>query len=257
MWQKGSFNLKRFTELTTDDPRAEEFQKSLSFQQLASWILLQEWFGALYQPSHLSEAARRAIDSGAFGPSGLMDVHPKFPLSALIDESSYHYWLSELYCAEFMPSSLLWKPENGSEALGLIDNCWRRASDFAVCQRLVHTFYMSHNEPYKSTNPKYEDRPSLMKDVCPWLIMESMTHERPYYLWHVTQRRTVIVHKLTEAAEYICISHTWGRWRTDKMLTVEGIPWWRVPENMVFHVTDLPQLLGQCRERLTTSSPYI
>src|SRR5450432_597603 len=81
-WQKGSFNLKRFTELMTDDPQAEEFQQSLGFQQLASWTLLQEWFGGLYQPSHLSEAARRAIDSGTYGPSGLMDAHPKFPLSA-------------------------------------------------------------------------------------------------------------------------------------------------------------------------------
>jgi len=36
------------------------------------------------------------------------------------------------------------------------------------------------------------------------------------------------------------------------MLTVEGIPWWRVPENTVFNVTDLPQLLSRCRGRLTT-----
>jgi hypothetical protein len=251
-WQKASFNLKRFTELITDDPRADEFRQSLGFQQLASWTLLQEWFGALYQPSHLSEAARRAIDSGTYRPSGLMDVYPKFPLSALINESSYHYWLSELYIAEFMPSSLLWKPENGSEALGLIDNSRRRASDFASCQKVAHTFYMSQKETCEHTKPKYEHRPSLMKEVCPWLIREAMTNERPYYLWHVTQRRGVIVHQLNEAPEYTCISHTWGRWRTDKMLTVEGIPWWRVPENIVFNVTDLPQLLSRCRGRLTT-----
>lgn len=189
MWQKGSYNLKRFTELMAGDSRADGFQQLLSFQQRVSWILLQEWLGASYQPSHLSEAARRAIDSDTYGPGGLMDVHPKFPLSALTDESSYHYWLYEPYCAEFMPSSLLWKSENGSAALGLIDNCRRRAADFAACQKVAHTFYISQNESYNPTRPDYEDRPPFMKEVCPLLLREAMIHERPHYLWHVAQRQ--------------------------------------------------------------------
>jgi len=62
IWRKGSHNLRRFKELITDSSRAQEFKNTLGPPQLASWNLLQEWLGAVYQPSGLSEAARNAID---------------------------------------------------------------------------------------------------------------------------------------------------------------------------------------------------
>lgn len=251
-WREGSSNWMRFTELMSEYPRSEEFKQSLGHQQLTSWALIQEWLSAQYQPSHLSKAIRQAIESGTYVPRGSMDVHPKFPAQAQLSQSVYHYWLSELFCAEFMPSSLLWKPENAAEGLGIMDNLRRRASNYTSCQKIAHIYYVSRKQPSKAMEVKSQDHSQPRKEACPWLDRESITGERPYYLWDVLRERTVTVHELQETPKYTCVSHTWGRWRIDKMVSVEGVPRWKIPENTDFDVRGLPLALQQCCEHLTT-----
>jgi hypothetical protein len=250
-WQKGASNLDLFERLINGgDPRSEDLKRSLSLQQSKSWTLLQEWLSAEYQAANLSQAARHAINSKEYVERGIMDAHPRFPPSALTEKSVYHYWLSELYCIEFMPSSLLWEQENHIEAVGLLENARRRAADYTACQRLAHSFSISRGMSSSSLEVRYDERPPLRKDVCPWLDQQARGNEAPYYLWDVTQRRTVVVHHMQEVPEYACISHTWGRWRRGGMKAVEGSSWWKVPENRIFDVAKLPDILARCGERL-------
>lgn len=48
----------------------------------------------------------------------------------------------------------------------------------------------------------------------PWIVRPELD-DRPYYLWDARLRQTVVVEELPTrySAEYICISHAWGRWR--------------------------------------------
>jgi hypothetical protein len=115
----------------------------------------------------------------------------------------YRYWLSELYCIEFMPSSLLWEQEDHIEAVGLLENARRRAANYAACQRLAHSFCISREMPSPSLEVRYDERPPLRQDVCPWLDQQTRENEAPYYLWDATQRRTVVVHHMQEAPEYV------------------------------------------------------
>lgn len=55
------------------------------------------------------------------------------------------------------------------------------------------------------------------------------------------QRQTVVVEELGEPPEYICVSHTWGRWLKsgEPSLRVPGVPW-LIPQNSKFEVISLP-----------------
>ncbi len=69
----------------------------------------------------------------------------------------------------------------------------------------------------------------------------------PYYLWDTLgtpSPQTVVVRELLKCPEYICVSHTWGRWR-DTVRPPAGIPGvpWDVPRNTRFDVEDLPEQL--------------
>jgi hypothetical protein len=46
--------------------------------------------------------------------------------------------------------------------------------------------------------------------------------------------------------QYTCISHTWGRWeKHSSPVHVMGVNEWMVPENTIFEVKDLPQILSK------------
>lgn len=68
----------------------------------------------------------------------------------------------------------------------------------------------------------------------------------PYYLWDIRNERTVEVESLIHCPEYICISHTWGRWVDESKppFQIPGVPW---PTPRVkrerFNVEALPQNL--------------
>jgi hypothetical protein len=48
----------------------------------------------------------------------------------------------------------------------------------------------------------------------------------------------------SEGADYLVISHTWGRWRINgEDIAVDGVPW-PVPGNTIFDVTNLPDMLA-------------
>jgi hypothetical protein len=129
----------------------------------------------------------------------------------------------ELFAEEF----LSYRDVVGWEAYGrvLVDlqNQRRSAARSAACQRLAYQTYCFH------AGISWSDRPHpLVERVvcqspnglpfggavegCPWLPEKALSGV-PYYLWDLIERRTVIVHGIPRVPQYVCISHTWGRWK--------------------------------------------
>jgi hypothetical protein len=81
-------------------------------------------------------------------------------------------------------------------------------------------------------------------EPCPWLEFKKGLDGYPFYLWDAEAKRTVEVSELHVCPKYICISHTWGRWkdRAKPYLEVPKVPW-LVPQNGLFRVEELPEIL--------------
>lgn len=79
-------------------------------------------------------------------------------------------------------------------------------------------------------------------DPCHWLSNPSRAAEPPFYLWDKAARQTVRTCDLSSVPEYLAVSHTWGRWRTNAMV-VDGVPW-PVPGCGKFDVQSLPDMLA-------------
>ena len=78
----------------------------------------------------------------------------------------------------------------------------------------------------------------------PWLSEVEAHGSFPHFLWDSRESKTVETAVLPERPSYIAVSHTWGRWklRSEPGLTVKGVPW-LVPQNSLWDVADLPQIL--------------
>lgn len=77
---------------------------------------------------------------------------------------------------------------------------------------------------------------------CPWLAPDDGL---PYFLWDRHESRTVEVSSLNVVPEYFAISHTWGRWRIPgREKFVAGVEGWAVPENTLFDVDGLSEILS-------------
>ena len=88
-------------------------------------------------------------------------------------------------------------------------------------------------------------------DPCPWLSEEP---GMPYYLWSISESQTVETSTLDEIPVYTAISHTWGRWeKPSQPVVVEGVNGWLVPENDIFDVKLLPDIV----RKVPVKTPYI
>ena len=58
------------------------------------------------------------------------------------------------------------------------------------------------------------------------------------------QKKTVKTEDLQSKATYVCVSHTWGRYREKEKpaIKVPGVPW-MIPKNSKFEVDTLPEQL--------------
>ena len=85
----------------------------------------------------------------------------------------------------------------------------------------------------------------LNLDDLLWNLQQLDLVGPPYYLWSITDRKTVRVQDLDEAPPYAIVSHTWGRWRIPGQdVAVPGLPW-LVPANSRFDVAALPDMLQE------------
>ena len=96
-------------------------------------------------------------------------------------------------------------------------------------------------------------------EPCHWLNQAKDRNDSagqlPYYLWDIEGECTIETAGLSDPnIAYSTVSHTWGRWRkAGDGASLPGVPEWRVPENELFEVRELPSIL----KRVGFSERYV
>ncbi|KAF2252735.1 hypothetical protein BU26DRAFT_600990 [Trematosphaeria pertusa] len=88
--------------------------------------------------------------------------------------------------------------------------------------------------------------------ACNWL---PESDGLPYYLWDRVQQKVISREQLDRRPAYTAISHTWGRWQKqdEDPVEIRGLEYWKVPQNTVFEVRKLPEILAE----VPTSTRYV
>jgi Heterokaryon incompatibility protein (HET) len=231
------------------------FRSSLSAAQFHSFRLLVEWWDGACQEQCLSVAARESINEAAkLDVSGSWATYASRQ-KARLAESAYHSHMFLLFEFEFLFEARLPLKGNEKGLHSVLHRQRERCSSLAALQRVgyavVQNFADKSTRP-SATEPQARQRDPPLADLlrntigvciqpCPWLETCSTDEGMPYFLWDVQQRRTIVVEQLPGPPEYICVSHTWGRWRKkeEPSLQIPGVPW-LVPQNSKFEVISLP-----------------
>ncbi|RDW56414.1 hypothetical protein BP6252_14159 [Coleophoma cylindrospora] len=219
-----------------------QFNLSLSDCQRQSWKLLKDWWNGEYQDATLSSAARTFIKEA-----------PRLPIDYLKHQNSvYQEALFSLWDAEFNPAGWTTGSSRGQ------DGNRRMAFEHAMAQK-AGILVLSELQATDATGLLQDCSRSLPAciDNCPWLSKEVSDNRNadclPLYLWDTFERRTKKVEDLLKLdphpITYTCISHTWGRRKKDPLSLVEvlGVDKWKIPENTLFDVKELPTILLEAR----------
>ncbi|KXH40254.1 hypothetical protein CSIM01_06431 [Colletotrichum simmondsii] len=226
--------------LVRDDP---DFCGSLSPAQRRSFDLLQYWWRAAYCDKELLSATTARLEKNRpfwtiSDPSNGYNLR-RIASEVKTDTSLYHSHLFRLFLFELHP--MFWEPFLCHMKLSRLQHARYRSSCIATIQKLSYPVIHPNHPPADEQVP------------YPIVVQNDAEHQRitaaqasidPYYLWDNESQQTVTVEELPECPPYVCISHTWGRWRTRTDTTVPGVPW-LVPENTIYDVRDLP---GQLKE---------
>ena len=258
---------EKMEELFGDEAHRKGLRNAMSLSQYNSFRIIREWWDCsieedpwfrangdrkkvlelLDQHSILDLASPQVIQT-------LFGVGPTIPKI-----STYRLLVHRLFQMEFDPSYgegqdlVLHRASLQAER--------ERASFHASVQRLCFPFFAGlaglESEPpaaNEGDKEKRAEKPKLANifdesmgsciEACPWLESRGDRTAYPFYLWDVRQKRTVPVNGLPEDPEYICISHTWGRWHNpaEPFAAIENVPW-LVPRNSRFSVQELPEML--------------
>ncbi|KAI4600083.1 hypothetical protein KJ359_001185 [Pestalotiopsis sp. 9143b] len=172
------------------------------------------------------------------------------------DISSYHNALHHLFLTELCGEELDY--ENRLEFL-------KDASVIAAAERIAYTcldYTIARLDTDKSGDTSSLSSEAGRKlrecvkcipatvDACHWLTDQAPLHEPqgsrsglPHYLWDIEKRCTVAVADIIDSPmRYGIISHTWGRWRQDNSVKVDGVPW-LVPSLSRYDVRGIPQMI--------------
>jgi hypothetical protein len=229
--------------------RDDAFFSRMSQFQRNSYHVLEAWWSAKYCSPLLPEYAQSYVvqQRGSVYPLNPADPEEikKLP-SYLMKSSLYGAWCFLLLLREFHPGA--WNPQQSTECLIPLQRCRYNAASVAVAQKMADTLVNPQRaiRQSPSTYPEVLMNDTLSRASCKDLA-------RPYYLWDSVDRRTVTVHELPALPKYVCISHTWGRWRVkDSAVHIPGVDEWLVPEveDRSYRVQDLPQQFAQATSRL-------
>ncbi|KAJ9653650.1 hypothetical protein H2198_007201 [Neophaeococcomyces mojaviensis] len=236
-WRSTLSNWIKFQDLYNENSENGKLslRECLSQAQESSYSVLKDWWTSVYCNDQLLEVTRSYIDSH------LNDTGPSFPdLDSLGDTyvgaSLYHAYCLELFLDEFHPCR--WEPYISHLIIFRLQQSRAEAVVHAMMQRLS---YVSILPSVDVADQKIPPRPypRVLINENKW-IGYSKEH-MPMYLWDVIGRKTVLVSDLPVCPIYTCVSHTWGRWRVQgSEAEVQGVPW-KVPENSLYNVRDLPQ----------------
>ncbi|KAJ5384897.1 hypothetical protein N7517_002808 [Penicillium concentricum] len=262
LWRNGRYYFRILKEMERENnSNWKRFCATMGSHQAMSWLRLNEWLEGAFHPQELADAAQSAIDSADLpGKPSIRNIWldlVQFPEHAKLDQSRYHQRLAELFSAEFCDTTMLTRRLVREENwdfhlewfLRLLTSKRHAAHDHAMCQSISHGIYHTSPLARNDTTPVvlhvapnvYEPPPHLSK----------VNDIYPVYLWCISEKRTVETKTFNcdQRPDYVCVSHTWGRWKKAAETKVEGCPW-DIPQNTMFEVIDLPTQLEALGERL-------
>jgi len=209
------------------------FHSTLTPEQLASQLVLEEWFRFQARYQGFEESATVTLREASTSSS-----------------ISYHIFLARLYVMEFSldPTRTDLRTESILHALR------RAALQLSACERISLAMYEAIVGPLPANDestpinfgigiPPYR----ACLQPCHWLTTEEKRKGTPFYLWDVKKMETVPVTKLIEemgnCPPYVAVSHTWGRWEVEnEWIEMPGVPW-RIPENSKFNIPETAEAL--------------
>ncbi|KAF2255483.1 hypothetical protein BU26DRAFT_545097 [Trematosphaeria pertusa] len=244
-----------------DAARHTAFRATLSSPQVASFQIIQEWWNcSIEQEEWFAENRDKAKQMEMLKMHVVLDNAPPLVISMVFGIgprppriSTYRLEIYRLFAMEFDPAEYDDALEE-SAYLERLQQLRERAAFYATVQRITFPFRAITGATLPSTCSDglfgatgLAGRPlGPSIDPCHWLKFQKSRAGYPYFLWHVDARRTVKTEDLAEPPPYLCISHTWGRWRDESQppLSIPMVPW-EVPANTKFRVQDLPERLAK------------
>lgn len=236
--------------LQQDSANSSQLLCNLSLAQWTSYQLLLEWWNGKTQDPALSQAAQATLRNSCGSAFVDEPAVASWYDTGRLRESVYHQRMFSLFLHEFLDekSRERWEPEKGLSGSTLDVLQWERkhCAELAAVQRVAYSFFAADatglsQVPETSLLLKRIIGASL--ESCPWLLARDDLVKQPYFLWAVVNRRTVVVEELENCPPYVCVSHTWGRWRPDTVAKLDGVPW-DIPHNSKFVVEELPKNLS-------------
>ncbi|KAI0140729.1 hypothetical protein BJ166DRAFT_472864 [Pestalotiopsis sp. NC0098] len=226
---------------------SDEFRSSLSPPQRFSFEVLEAWWTAAHCDPRLPRAARQwmeqQMDQVYLNNPTLKDVCAN-ATQALTSLSLYHASCFCLFLNEFHPGA--WEPYMSYQTLLQLQN--RRFSTSVQATMQQAAYGVLHPNPHGPSHayPKLALNDTLFgRNLAKAPDKDSpKAPDPPFYLWDTSARQTVATSTLKIFPKYVCISHTWGRWRMSSSANVPGVPW-RVPQNTLYDVCRLPEQLAQ------------
>lgn len=238
----GHRSLRLFKDLIENDQITHSFKHFLSSEQVTSWNLINNWLSGSLQPEESKDWAKEAIASETFNHQNLWDLQRLYSLSPKTFPTS-HYQFHHLLLFQIEFTYYVLPPEGSSDWLQVLSNRRRNAQNYATSQLLAHRLFCNQTLPKNS--PKRFPPLPVMQDVCPWLSDSADKDELPVYLWDTELNATIQACELDETPQFICISHTWGRWKSGSSIHLQNVPW-DIPCNNIFDVEMLPNHLRDC-----------
>lgn len=245
-WNTTLDNWKTFRKWSND----ADFVASLSSAQSSSMQVLLGWWDSSEESlqtlmktmiAHLETLRGHPCCINPTREEYLLEIADKIET----DTSFHHAACYKLFCFEFHPRA--WEPFESSVLRDLQDTR-QRVVGYWTCYLFSHV--INQNRDVAPTS-----YPIPVRNDNGWYD-EVVLKEDPFYLWDTYTQETVLVEDLIRESnqqpprcpDYVCISHTWGRWRKPTATVVPGVKW-PVPENERYDVRDLPTMLAKvgCR----------
>lgn len=255
-WRTAREMWERFISTYLSD---EDFRARLSPLQKSSFKILHEWWESKYYPSHDLDAMRTRLDE--LSTKGTYDGPLRFSLAGnWITHSHYHSWLLDLFIHEFHP--LEWEPYASRHYLQNLSAVRQGATAHAVSMRFAYATMLDHQGG--DVQPRLPEYPQPVRDMSGWKgnaffekppvgdasgeqyrRMLDKTATPPTYLWDVAAKQSVRVADLPACPEYLCVSHTWGRFvhRPEQWIDIPGVRW-PVKSISLYDVHDIPDMLS-------------
>lgn len=254
-WKTAREYWDRFCETYLSD---EEFQARLSPLQKSSFKILYEWWNSVYYPTTDLDAAREKLDELASEAS--YEGPLKYSLAGhWTSHSHYHSWMLDLWVREFHPVE--WEPYVARHYIKSLVATRQGATTHAIAMRFAHATCQYQREG--NDLPPLPEYVQPVRDMSGWkgnaffeeppvgdasgevyrrILDETATP--PTYLWDVAAKQSVRVADLPSCPDYLCVSHTWGRFvhRPEQWVDIPGVRW-PVKTITLYDVHDIPDML--------------